>query len=353
MPDSALLYRGSVKDVYGEPSGESCTFVFSDRYSIFDWGEMPDQLPRKGQALATMGDLFFRALSKRGVSHHSLGLVDAQGAILPPGQASERLRVKNVKVLRGEKIGDYRPYAQRPVNALVPLEVVFRFGVPSGSSLFERLAERPSYAAELGLSKTPLPGEWLEKPVVEFFTKLEPSDRFLSEAEARSVGGLSQAELEKLSNLTLLIAGHVREIFSQSGIELWDGKFEFAFLPGAKPESDREFMLVDSIGPDELRLVKNGIHLSKEILRRYYRDSAWFDALKKAKAMAPEGADWKKICKEELGQKPAPLPAHVAQAVAELYPALANAIAGATQQITPFKQAWSLERVVAAFEEWP
>ena len=57
-----LLYRGSVKNVRGEVSAESLLFEFSDRYSVFDWGEMPDQLEEKGTALAIMGKSFFSYL---------------------------------------------------------------------------------------------------------------------------------------------------------------------------------------------------------------------------------------------------------------------------------------------------
>src|SRR3989338_9572027 len=106
-----VIYRGSVKDVCGDPNqGDNGVYYFnySDRYSVFDWGEMPDQLDHKGEALAIMADAFFRflqnpenwqrwdiaeeikaetrlelkkskifsLLKERGVTHHSLGLVD-------------------------------------------------------------------------------------------------------------------------------------------------------------------------------------------------------------------------------------------------------------------------------------
>jgi len=55
---------GSVKDlkILSHPSeGKPGIghFVFSDRYSVFDWGEMPDLIGYKGQALAVMGAYFF------------------------------------------------------------------------------------------------------------------------------------------------------------------------------------------------------------------------------------------------------------------------------------------------------
>ena len=56
----AILYRGSVKNVRGEVSAKTLVFEFSDRYSVFDWGEMPDQLHEKGKTLAIMGKSFFQ-----------------------------------------------------------------------------------------------------------------------------------------------------------------------------------------------------------------------------------------------------------------------------------------------------
>ena len=46
---------GSVKDliVIEEPTEKPGTgrFVFSDRYSVFDYGEMPDKIENKGRSL--------------------------------------------------------------------------------------------------------------------------------------------------------------------------------------------------------------------------------------------------------------------------------------------------------------
>ena len=35
------------------------------KYSVFDWGEMPDHIPQKGSCLAIMAYMFFDALSDR------------------------------------------------------------------------------------------------------------------------------------------------------------------------------------------------------------------------------------------------------------------------------------------------
>ena len=47
---------GSVKDliIVKNPTQKNMgigKFIFSDRYSVFDWGEMPDQIEEKGKEL--------------------------------------------------------------------------------------------------------------------------------------------------------------------------------------------------------------------------------------------------------------------------------------------------------------
>ena len=53
-----ILYRGSVKDVLGPvavpslaPGERAVFFAYTDAFSVFDWGKMPDLLPRKGERL--------------------------------------------------------------------------------------------------------------------------------------------------------------------------------------------------------------------------------------------------------------------------------------------------------------
>jgi phosphoribosylaminoimidazole-succinocarboxamide synthase len=361
-----LLYSGSVKDVYGDAGHDPYLFLFSDRYSIFDWGEMPDSLPGKGEALAVMGDLFFRELGKPwgtwhlpesrpkfwrdsfssspvfrrlktgGLPHHSLGLVDAQGFAQREGTLTRRLAVRALErpaaipLSQGGKLTwDYSAYASRPDRCLVPLEVVFRFGAPEGSSFLARAAGNPGYAQSFGFTDSPKAGEMFPFPILEFFTKLEPTDRFLTRDEAVAVAALTPPELDDLVALATLLALRLRELFAPLGLTLWDGKFEFAFVPG--PEG-RGFQLVDSIGPDELRLIgPEGVHFSKESLRRVYRDSPWYEAMEKAKKLARERGekDWKKICREELGQEPGRLPAEALENARLMLPSLANGLAKA------------------------
>lgn len=393
MPERALgnlLYRGSVKDVYGIEGKDPYVFEFSDRYSIFDWGEMPDALPGKGEALAVMGDLCFRHLAepavwsgwkisesypkfwrdslttsrawaelrRSGLAHHSLGLVDDSGKSVGLGSRAKRLAVKAIgrpaapsSVVGGKVHFNYSAYESRPNDVLVPLEVVFRFGAPEGSSFLQRLEEIPGYAQSFGFAEKPAPGEWFTYPVVEFFTKLEPSDRFLTREEAKKVASLSDVEIDNLTALTLLVALRLKDAFATAGLELWDGKFEFAFRPEDKY---RSFLLVDSIGPDELRLIgPGGVHFSKEFLRRVYRGGEWYAALEKAKKLAKERGekDWKKICKEELKVFPAKLPPEAYGCAQALYPSLAEALAKEFFGKHIFEEALSISEICKRLKE--
>jgi phosphoribosylaminoimidazole-succinocarboxamide synthase len=315
-----LLHTGSVKNIYGTEGESPYVFEFSDRYSVFDWGVMPDQLDRKGEALAVMANWFFEQLKMEGYEHHALGLCDKNGELLPVGGSSRCLAVKPVVVPRG------RPqyYEQRPTHTLVPLEILFRFGVPEGSSLIERSKDEQT-RVELGLEIPVFVGQKFEHPLVEFSTKLESTDRMLSRREAQELAGLSDLEFNNLISFTEKIAMSLRQLFSKIDVELWDGKIECAF-GAANQAGERTFYLVDSIGPDELRLVYHEFGLSKENLRQFYRSTPWYCSQLEAKKMARERGvfEWKDICKSELNSLPMHLPVPLKDCTEKMYQLLTD-----------------------------
>jgi phosphoribosylaminoimidazole-succinocarboxamide synthase len=335
--DLKLLYEGSVKRVYAPPNdGHHLWFYFTDDYSVFDWGKMPDTIAKKGLALTLLGAYFFEQLEKKGIRTHYERLVSAEGKTLTLVEAAKQqdrvfLEVRKAEVYRPDALTVFgQPlYAYPLVPAtsrlrLVPLEVVFRFGMPAGSSLRARLEKDPTYLQQLGL--TDMPGEdgKFSQPVIEFFTKLEPKDRLLSLSEAIAISCLRPEQFQRLCKITVEAAEAVKEIFQSKGIELWDGKFEFVI------DNNGEILLADSVGPDELRLLYKGVHLSKEIIRLHYRDSEWEKSLKKAQDIARQKGreDWKEICINDLGQQPEPLPRQFKEQVDHLYGALTNRVCG-------------------------
>jgi len=292
-----------------------------------------------------------------GLVNHDMQILTYDREIMSPSRC---LAVTPVDVIRpeshqakGKLTWDYKAYQSHPENTLVPLEVIFRFGVPSGSSLLTR-TDSESYRKSLGLTSAPKAGDTFAMPVIEFSTKLETSDRYLDYSEARQIAGLSDAEFDRLKTLTALIALRLKDCFAGIGVELWDGKFEFAFTEADKKDI-RDFMLVDSIGPDELRLISGGVHLSKEILRNVYRTTAWYNAIEKAKELAKARGekDWKRICTEELKSSPSLLSPAVKRKVEMVYKGLCKALSQKYYGKPVFADAWDLPEVVKSFAPKP
>lgn len=359
-----VLYRGSVKNVRGEVSAETLLFEFSDRYSVFDWGEMPDQLDEKGKTLAIMGKSFFQYLSiganweglfsskviqeifsadylkalesselylrycTKGLNHHALLNADEMN--------TPYLKVKNINVIRPplkEGKYHYEAYTDKPVNALVPLEVIFRLGLPPGNSLSKRNGNDLSKWKAFGFNEVPSSG-LLKTPVIDFSTKLERGDRYLDYSEAQQIAGLNAVEWNELHSMTHLIALNLFRFHHDLGLELWDGKIEVGFIPGATPEN-RSFMLVDSIGIDELRLLYEGKSFSKEFLRETYKESEWFKMLELAKKESLEtGVDFKDICTIKYRSAPDFLNKKVKARAEAVYKSYSNAV---TQKVSGHK----------------
>ena len=102
-------------------------FVFSDRYSVFDWGEMPDHIDQKGAALCIAAAYFFEKLEKIGLSTHYLGLVEEEQAkelsqINMPVNIMETKLFRVLKpTLTDQGTYNYQIYQQEKGNFLIPL----------------------------------------------------------------------------------------------------------------------------------------------------------------------------------------------------------------------------------------
>src|SRR6266498_634852 len=135
---------GSVKDleILREPTAESYgqgRFKFSDRYSIFDWGEMPDHIPQKGAAIALLGAYFFEKLESIGILTHYTGIVEDGSVRKLSGvqNPADTMEVRLLRVIKPDSNGDKYDYSAIPKekgNFLIPLELIYRNYLPPGSS---------------------------------------------------------------------------------------------------------------------------------------------------------------------------------------------------------------------------
>ena len=297
-------------------------FVFTDAYSVFDWGQMPDAIPHKGASLCTMGAFNFELLKGRGVPTHYRGVIDDAGEIVdladcsepPTEMAIELTQVPDLPYDSDEGY-DYDAYHESASgNFLIPLEVVFRNTVPVGSSLRKR-GEPADYGLDFG--------EWpdqavdLPEPVVEFSTKYEEQDRYLSREEADRIAGT--ASIDDLESVALRVNEIVTEHAESVGFSHEDGKIECLFYNGT-------VAVADVVGTfDENRFSVDGRQLSKEVIRQYYKREQpdWVDAVAAAKTDVADAdiADWRQLCEVD----PIGLPDEVVAAVSDMYAAGANA----------------------------
>lgn len=323
---------GSVKDleIVKKPTKSAMgfgRFHFSDRYSVFDWGEMPDQIEGKGKALCLMGAYCFEKLEERGIKTHYRGLVTADGKLVFFGELNQPTNVMefnlvNVyrpKIRKENKkfVYDYSFFTPNLINYLVPLEIIYRNGLPEGSSVFKRLEQGAITLQELGLEHYPKAGERLKKPIFDVSTKLEEVDRYLTWQEAKKIAGLTDEEVAEVREVLSRVNNVISEIAAAAGLENEDGKIELAF------DSERKLMIVDVIGTlDECRFTYKGLHVSKEIARQFYRKTEWYNDVEEAKKTSEKQGikDWKRICKSQ----PSKLDPLLRTIIDEMYMAAAN-----------------------------
>jgi phosphoribosylaminoimidazole-succinocarboxamide synthase len=326
---------GSVKDleVIKKPTVDKMgvgRFVFSDRYSVFDWGEMPDLIEGKGAALCMMGAYCFERLEERGVRTHYRGLVDKSEKVVRFDELKEPSNVMEINLVNvykprawedGWKLAyDYSMYTPKLVNFLIPLEIIYRNGLPEGSSVFKRLEQGSVTLEQLGLDHYPKAGERLKKPIFDVSTKLEERDRYVTWEEAKGMANLTGEEVVEVKGLLLKVDLLITELASRAGLVNEDGKIELALDPS------RRLMVVDVVGTlDECRFTFDGLHVSKEIARQYYRKTEWHREVEEAKKKAQEKGvpDWKKIVRTQ----PPKLNPTLKEIISQMYLATTNEFA--------------------------
>jgi phosphoribosylaminoimidazole-succinocarboxamide synthase len=323
---------GSVKDlqIIQKPTQTTMgvgRFLFSDRYSVFDWGEMPDHLGGKGAALCLMGAYCFEQLEAKGVKTHYRGLVNEKGRAVKAKELKQPSSIMEVDLVNVYKpktsvayskiVHDYSMYTSELKNCLIPLEIIYRNGLPEGSSVFKRLAQGKITLEDLGLDHQPKPGENLDKPIFDVSTKLEETDRYLKWAEAQKIAGLTDQELSDVKAVLFKADETITKVASNADLKNEDGKIDLAF------DDKRNLMVVDVLGTlDECRFTYGGVHVSKEVARQFYKNTSWYMDLDQAKkeGEAKGIQDWKALCKSQ----PPKLDPKLKTIISQMYMSAAN-----------------------------
>ncbi len=249
-----VIYSGSVKDVLRSSNDHEVTFKFTDYFSVFDWGRMPDAIEYKGTALSQLAAHFFTELRDakawsrfsatetarklRQSNPFGADFVETGEELQKTGLHTHYLRLVNDHSIQVQKVNfefpegsrafgvslyDYRETLAVKLPKLIPLEVIFRFGITAESSILKRTQKDPDYLSSIGAQAIDkVAGARMDFPIIELFTKLEPTDRVLSFSEALAISGLSIAQFDLLLSQTAWIAAFLKDKAHRGGLDLID-----------------------------------------------------------------------------------------------------------------------------------
>lgn len=200
MQKLAELYSGKAKTVYATDDQDRVIIHFRDDTSAFD-GQKIVQLPRKGMVNNKFNAFIMQRLAEEGVPTHF-----------------ERLLSDNESVFKKLQ--------------MIPVECVVR-NIAAGS-----LCRR------LGIEE----GRPLNPATLEFFLKNDAlRDPMINEYHIRTFGWASDAEVERMKELTFRANHILQALFLEADILLVDYKLEFGRFHG-------EIVLGDEFSPDGCRL---------------------------------------------------------------------------------------------------
>ncbi|MGC8662791.1 MAG: phosphoribosylaminoimidazolesuccinocarboxamide synthase [Thermoplasmata archaeon] len=256
-----LIRKGKVKEVYASSENE-LLFIFTDNISVFD-KVIPSKIPDKGASLARTSAHWFEIANNMGIKTHFIRL-----------EEMNKIWVKRFSIVNKGDINKK--------SFLIPLEFITRYYV--AGSMFDRLKSGKIGKEELGIKNIRY-GEKLPQPYFEITTKFEDHDRNIDFKEAMEIGGMNKKELDEIRQLILKIDERINRDVLLRGLIHVDGKKEWAL------DSERNPVLVDTFGTaDEDRFwdskeYENGnfIELSKEFVRKHYRDIGYYDKLMEAR----------------------------------------------------------------------
>lgn len=342
LPD--ILHRGATKNLRGKPGVGPYIIEFTDRFAAHGWGDMPEEVQGKATGAAFLAWFFFEHLgspqawqdaalfgdlkdnanrlrfAQTGLPHHMIGLaggdlrpLSLDREILSP---SKHLLVQPLAYpLDGE---DGNATAVGP-DRVLPVTVQFEFT-----------------------------GDDAIRPGVTLHGMCDKNRRTLSPEEAAVKCGLAAGDIGELLAITGLIAMRLRKTLDDIKVKLTAGRLHFAVIQDA--DGRRDFMLVDALGPESLKMEAAGARLSPDVLDDGYRGSNWLAAVHRARELAVERGegDWKRICQDELKAHPPLLSPMVKEKAAMIYLGLAKALCRQHFGKPVFANAWDLPRLTAA-----
>lgn len=200
MEKRELLYTGKAKSVYTTDDPDRLVILFRNDTSAFD-GKKVEQLDRKGMVNNRFNAFIMEKLAAAGVPVHQEKLLSDTESLV------KRLQ-------------------------MIPVECVVRNF--AAGSLVRRL----------GVEE----GRELDPPTFELFLKNDAlGDPMVNEYHVRSFGWATQAQLDRMKELSFKVNDVLKQLFLAGNMLLVDFKLEFGVFHG-------EIVLGDEFSPDGCRL---------------------------------------------------------------------------------------------------
>lgn len=273
-------------------------FRFTDYYTVFFYGRMPDQIPGKGEALARMAAHNFTMLEAAGVPTHFRRFI-----------APDKIEFSLVR--QPERGATHTASA---TNRIVPLQVIARNELPQGSSTHRRLAAGTLTPQDLGLDAAPVFGQRLDAPIIEYAAMLESPKRFIHAPAAQKLAGLTDEQFRTIQQTTNTSNEVITRHAAALGVSHCDCNFEYMI------SSRGRIVVADSPGtPDGSRFLVDGEHCGKQIMRNWYAAHGFEPPVQKWLTDGVPKSEW---------PVPGPLPAGLVPAMTDLYRSLTEAWTG-------------------------
>jgi len=293
------ILRRPTKDRYGRAD-----FTYQGVYSVFDRGTIKPPVPLDNSTVCIQGGFNFEKLEKEGIPTHYLGLINFNGEKIrsseipscvrhPP--VTTRLKFVNrimPKFHEGE--WDYGMFGSNAEvkNYVHPIEFMVRNELPESSSVWGRVDRGEITLQDLGLPNGFKKGDLIPedlKPILDYSTKFEPEDRYISADEARRLLNMSEERFENINNLSRKISRHNTELAASRGFKRLDGKYEYICIPDLFDGNPQDVLADEVCTWHSDRIVTlDGFPISKQNIRNKVKkkNPLWFEDLDNAKLRA-------------------------------------------------------------------
>jgi phosphoribosylaminoimidazole-succinocarboxamide synthase len=251
-------------------------------------------VPLDNSTIALMAAFNFERLRDAGLESHYLALVHEGEPIsaaeaIRSGLAPDTLRVRLVNRLLPTHTPagwDYSIFQSPPASHfVVPIEFISRVKIGANSSVWKRVERGEISLADLGLPADIRPGDPLPGHVLDYSTKYEPEDRYVTSEAARQITGFSLERWARINRTTAEASRLMTEFAKSRGVEREDGKVEYVTLD-QRGELDVLGDAVTTLHED--RLILDGTDITKQAIRDAVKRSSpeWAAEIDRAKTEA-------------------------------------------------------------------